>query len=156
MTSLHRWSWTAALALLGCASTGPSEPLNSLTLPAALSVVGAEMDLGAPTPDVRITLGNAGSTVETASFGVCAFLVRGYESAARTGGGKWSYLLPEIGGCGPDLLYVIDVPPNGFTTIVLGAIPASLLIKGSSLTVFYQVSGETTLRMVNVAQIITD
>lgn len=149
---------TLSILLLGCSdAAGPQNPVGSVFLPASVSLTGASVDISQRPAPVFIQFANSAATGATVGFGVCAFAVEGYTQASRSGRPKWIQVLPLLGGCGPDILYSLDVSANGTALYTeLGSIDGDLIDEAPHLKIVYRRSGESFTRSVPVTWIEID
>lgn len=146
----------STMLLLACDATGPSEPLNALFLPAGVTVVQVWRDMFETSPEIHLEVENSTASAAQVGYGVCTFLVQGHERPNRSGDHKWSHLLPQLGGCGPDILYTITVPPHSLVSQVIGTIPAELRSKAGAMTLLYRVPGQSGTTKLPVHEAIID
>ncbi len=147
-----------SVLLLACSdATGPQSPQGSVFMPVSVSVTDALVGITRNPAPIWIEFGNTAATTATAGFGVCAFAVEGYPTALRTGKPAWVQVLPLLGGCGPDILYSIEIPANGLALhTTLGSIDDDLIDKGPHLKLVYRRSGESFTRSIAVNWIEVD
>ena len=157
MTARRMLLGLAALGLLSCGGiTSPTGTLTDLYLPAEVSVSRASIAVEFVPAPIILRLRNSSATAASVRYGVCAFAVQGFTSQTRSGTPEWVHLLPQLGGCGPDILYSSNALPNADTSVEIGTIPTVLLNRAPYLKLVYRVAGQSSLNGIAIEPVAID